>query len=160
MKKGLNLNKIKNGEKENVTDSIFSRNQDTVENISRDTSVLCVPKLKLNSDNNDVYTEESSDVLRDGTNKNLDKPQRRWKMHLPGNTKSRSSPVNIPDFGDSVTSSNSTEGSVKSSKYSPLSSTSLYNLTKSPLRYDAKNSNPLPRKRRSAYKKLYTDEAK
>ena len=81
-------------------------------------------------------------------------------MHLPGNTKSHSSPVNIPDFGDSVTSSNSTEGSVKSSKYSPLSSTSLYNLTKSPLRYDAKNSNPLPRKRRSAYKKLYADEAK
>ena len=80
MKKGLNLNKIKNGEKENVTDSIFSRNEDTVENISRDTSVLCVPKLKLNSDNNGVYAEESSDVLRDGTNKNLDKPQRRWKV--------------------------------------------------------------------------------
>ena len=80
MKKGLNLNKIKNGEKENITDSIFSRNEDTAENFSRDKSVLCVPKLKLNSDNNDVYAEESSDVLKDGTNKNLDKPRRRWKV--------------------------------------------------------------------------------
>lgn len=80
MKKGLNLNKIKNGEKENITDSIFSRNEDPAENFSRDKSVLCVPKLKLNSDNNDVYAEESSDVLKDGTNKNLDKPRRRWKV--------------------------------------------------------------------------------
>ena len=80
MKKGLNLNKIENGEKENITDSIFSRNEDPAENFSRDKSVLCVPKLKLNSDNNDVYAEESSDVLKDGTNKNLDKPRRRWKV--------------------------------------------------------------------------------
>ena len=80
MKKGLNLNKIKNGEKENISDSIFSRNEDTAENFSSDKSILCVPKLKLNSDNNDLHAKESSDVLSDGTNKHLDKPQRRWKV--------------------------------------------------------------------------------
>ena len=80
MKKSLNLNKMKDGEKENITDSIFSRDKDTADNFSRDKSVICVPKLKLNSDNNDVYAEESSDVLKDGTNKNLNKPRRRWKV--------------------------------------------------------------------------------
>ena len=78
-------------------------------------------------------------------------------MHMPGNHKRPSSPKDIPEVSDSVNSSNSKEGSIKSSKFSPLSSTSLYNLTTSPLRYDAKNLNPLPRKRRKAHKKLYVD---
>ena len=81
-------------------------------------------------------------------------------MQRSSDTKRSTSPVNIPEAGGSISSSNSKDGSVKSSKYSPLSSTSLYNLTTSPLRYDTMNSNPLPRKRRSAYKKLYADEPK
>ena len=46
---------------------------------------------------------------------------------------------------------------VSSSKYSPLSSTSLYNLTTSPLRYDTRKSSQL-QKRSTVYKKLYSDD--
>ena len=81
-------------------------------------------------------------------------------MHVPRNSNRSASPIKVLDGGDSLTSSNSKDGSIKSSKYSPLSSTSLYNLTTSPLRYDARRSNPLPRKRRKADKKLYLDEGK
>ena len=67
------------------------------------------------------------------------------------------SPKKTPEIGGNSYNLKSNNGSVKSSKYSPLSSTSLYDLTTSPLRYDSRKNVSLPRKRRSVYKKLYSD---
>merc|ERR1719414_2740631 len=155
-KRAINSNVLHTVEKENISESNF-QNQETLQDSKCGNSVVCVPKLKLKDEDHDVFAEEPSNILKDGTNKELNKTRRRWKMHMPGNNKRLSPPKNIPEVSDSVTSSNSKEGSIKSSKFSPLSSTSLYNLTTSPLRYDAKNLNPLPRKRRKAHKKLYVD---
>ena len=66
-------------------------------------------------------------------------------------------PQTKAELDDLIKSSERTDRRVISSKYSPLSSTSLYNLTTSPLRYDSKSNQSLPRKR-NVYKKLYSDD--
>ena len=67
------------------------------------------------------------------------------------------SPKKTPDIGDNSYNLKNRNACVKSSKYSPLSSTGLLDLTTSPLRYDSRKNISLPRKRRSVYKKLYSD---
>ena len=61
------------------------------------------------------------------------------------------------ELDDLIKSSERTDRRVISSINSPLSSPSLYNLTTSPLRYDSKSNQSLPRKR-NVYKKLYSDD--
>ena len=79
---------------------------------------------------------------------------------MKGNSKNilhSTSPKKTPEVVDNLYNLKSRNGSVKSSKYSPLSSTGLLDLTTSPLRYDSRKNLSLPRKRRSVYKKLYSD---
>ena len=66
-------------------------------------------------------------------------------------------PNKTPEIDDISYRIKGINNSVKSSKYSPLSSTGLLDLTTSPLRYDSMKNISLPRKRRSVYKKLYSD---
>lgn len=74
-----------------------------------------------------------------------------------GHTLDSTTPNKTPEIDDISYRIKRINSSVKSSKYSPLSSTGLLDLTTSPLRYDSKKNLSLPRKRRSVYKKLYSD---
>ena len=81
MKRPINSNVLHTVEKENISESNF-QNQETIQDSKCSNSVVCVPKLKLKDEDHDVFAEEPSNILKDGTNKELNKTRRRWKVHI------------------------------------------------------------------------------
>ena len=81
MKRTIDSNVLHRVEKENISESNF-QNQEPIQDSKCSNSVVCVPKLKLKDEDHNVFAEEPSNILKDGTNKELNKTRRRWKVHI------------------------------------------------------------------------------
>ena len=92
MKKETQINGMNKCEKENIcgigrlpedTDLCklsHTPSKETIKNSKWNNSRICVPKLQLKSNDLDVFAEEPSHILKDDTNKDSNKPTRRWKV--------------------------------------------------------------------------------